>query len=78
MACDQSARKPPAESSTWSKVRSPALLDPDPHRDRRNGPKRAIEKILDAEGDEGAAMASYLAMGGQQLVAVLEERMIDT
>lgn len=36
----------------------------------------AIEKILDTEED--ATMASYLAMGGQQLVAVLEERMIDT
>lgn len=38
----------------------------------------AIEKILNTEDGEGATMASYLAMGGQQLVAFLEGRLIDT
>jgi hypothetical protein len=36
----------------------------------------AIQKILDTEQD--ATVASYLALAGQQLVASLEERRIDT
>lgn len=70
--------KPPHETLRFRKPDCGAAIQADMLLIALRYQFAAIEKTLDAEDGENATMASYLAMGGQQLVAVLEGRMIDT